>query len=95
VCETDDEAEEIASSGAMMMALLRRGELIPVPPIDKALRFVRSSRSTARPQGGRRPRHRRARHRACWHRSGGRGYGADEVIVVTITPTRPAGAPTS
>ncbi|HEY1524046.1 MAG TPA: LLM class flavin-dependent oxidoreductase, partial [Solirubrobacteraceae bacterium] len=43
VCaETDEEAEEIAASGAMMMALLGRGELIPVPPIEKALRYVRS-----------------------------------------------------
>ena len=87
VCaETDDEAEEIASSGAMMMALLRRGELIPVPPIDKALRFVRSQQIDLRdPQGGRR----RVIGAPDTVRAGiervTEEYGADEVIVVTIT----------
>ena len=63
VCaDTDNEAEEIASSGAMMMALLRRGELVPVPTIDKAMRYVRSQQLDCATQ--RRPpaRHRRAGH---------------------------------
>jgi luciferase family oxidoreductase group 1 len=86
VCaETDDEAEEIASSGAMMMALLRRGELILVPPIDKALRFVRSEQIDLRdPQGGRR----RIIGAPDTVRAGieqvAEQYRADEVIVVTI-----------
>lgn len=38
--DTDDEAERLASSGIMTFKLLRRGQLIPIPPIDKALRFL-------------------------------------------------------
>lgn len=41
VCaETDDEAQRVASSARMTRALLNEGKLIPVPPIDKALRFL-------------------------------------------------------
>jgi luciferase family oxidoreductase group 1 len=56
VCaETDDEAEELASSGAMVMALLRRGQLITIPPPDRAMRFVKSEGIDLRnPQGRRR-----------------------------------------
>jgi len=87
VCaDTDDEAEEIASSGAMMMALLRRGELVPVPTIDKALRYVRSQQLDLRnPNGGRR----RVIGAPDTVRAGieqvAEEYGADEVVVVTIT----------
>jgi luciferase family oxidoreductase group 1 len=38
--ETDDEAQRIASSARMTRTLLNEGRLIPVPPIDKALRFL-------------------------------------------------------
>src|SRR5436305_2216612 len=38
--ETDAEAVRLASSSRMTLALLRRGELIPVPPPDKALAFL-------------------------------------------------------
>ena len=42
VCaETDDEAERLASSARMLMALMHRGQLIPVPPVEKALAFLR------------------------------------------------------
>jgi luciferase family oxidoreductase group 1 len=87
VCaDTDDEAEKIASSGAMMMALLRRGELIPVPPIDKAMRFVRSEQIDLRDPHGRR---RRVIGAPDTVRAGleqvAEEYGAAEVIVVTIT----------
>src|SRR5512133_4045631 len=41
VCaETDDEAERLASSSMMSFTLLVRGQLIPVPPVDRALRFL-------------------------------------------------------
>jgi luciferase family oxidoreductase group 1 len=40
--ETDEEAHRLAASGRMTMTLLRRGRLIPVPPPDKALRFLQS-----------------------------------------------------
>ena len=87
VCaDTDDEAEEIASSGAMMLALLRRGELVPVPTIDKAMRYVRSQQLELRnPNGGRR----RVIGAPDTVRAGieqvAEEYGAEEVIVVTIT----------
>ena len=87
VCaDTDDEAEAIASSGAMMMALLRRGELVPVPTIDKAMRYARSQQLDVRnPNGGRR----RVIGAPDTVRAGiervAEEYGADEVIVVTIT----------
>lgn len=41
VCaETGEKAQRIASSARMTRALLNQGQLIPVPPIDKALRFL-------------------------------------------------------
>jgi luciferase family oxidoreductase group 1 len=38
--ETDEEAQRIASSARMTRALMNEGKLIPVPPIDRALRFL-------------------------------------------------------
>jgi luciferase family oxidoreductase group 1 len=35
-----DEAERLASSSRMAMALLRRGQPGPIPPVDKALRYL-------------------------------------------------------
>jgi len=41
VCaETDEDAQRIASSARMTRALLNQCQSIPVPPIDKALRFL-------------------------------------------------------
>jgi luciferase family oxidoreductase group 1 len=41
VCaETDDEARRVAASAKMMFTLFFRGQLIPIPPIDKALAFL-------------------------------------------------------
>ncbi len=41
VCaETDEEAQRLASSARMTRALMNQGQLIPVPPIEKALRFL-------------------------------------------------------
>lgn len=37
--ETDEEAELLATSSRMAFTLLRQGRLIPVPPVEKALRF--------------------------------------------------------
>ena len=87
VCaETDEEAERIASSGAMMMALLRQGRLVPVPPPEKAMRFVASQSIDLRnPQGDRRrviggPETVRAGIEQVADE-----YGAEEAILVTIT----------
>jgi luciferase family oxidoreductase group 1 len=38
--ETDEEAERLASSIAMSMAMLRQNRPIPVPPPEKALRYL-------------------------------------------------------
>jgi luciferase family oxidoreductase group 1 len=52
--ETDEEAQRIASSARMTRALLNEGRLIPVPPIDTALRFLAergaNADSVARPR---------------------------------------------
>ena len=38
--ESDEEAQHLAASGRMAITLLRRGQLIPVPPPEKALEFL-------------------------------------------------------
>jgi luciferase family oxidoreductase group 1 len=38
--DTNEEAQRLASSARMTRTLLNEGKLIPVPPIDKALRFL-------------------------------------------------------
>src|SRR3954470_15796600 len=40
--ETDEEAQRLAASSRMTLRLLRRGQLIPVPPPEKALRYLES-----------------------------------------------------
>ena len=87
VCaETDDEARRLASSSTMAFSLLQRGELIPVPPVDRALRFL--AEQPPRPHGMQRAR-RRIVGSPATVRSGieavAAEYRADEVMVVTIT----------
>src|ERR1700761_1132196 len=87
VAPTDDEAEYLASSSRMSFTKLRRGQLIAVPPPGEATEFLaREARLT--PSGeipGRRgvvgsPEKVRAGLEQV-----ASAYGADEVIVVTIT----------
>ena len=84
--DTDEEAQRLATSSRMTLTLLRRGQLIPVPPPEKALRFLESEgKSASSTAGGRRavigsP----AKVRAGLEELA-QAYGADEVIVVTIT----------
>jgi luciferase family oxidoreductase group 1 len=77
-----EEAERLASSSRMAMTLLRRNRLIPVPPVEKALRFLEQDGAAA------------FRRRAVLGapeavRAGieeiAAAYGAEEAIVVTIT----------
>jgi len=81
--ETDEEAQRLASSSRMTFTLLRQGRLIPVPPPEKALRFLAT-------EEGRRGAGRRGvigspdTVRAGIEEVAAR-YGAEEVIVVTIT----------
>jgi luciferase family oxidoreductase group 1 len=89
---TDEEAEYLATSSRMTLTLLRRGQLIPVPPPEKALEFLRREgklgpRDSGRP-GGQLP----GRRGVIGSPEKVRGelehlasdYGAEEVIVVTI-----------
>ncbi len=83
---TDEEAQYLASSSRMTLRLLRRGELIPVPPPEKAIEFLaREGKSVATATPGRRaiigsPEKVRAGLETL-----AQEYGAEEVIVVTIT----------
>ena len=78
-----DEAQRLAASSRMTFTLLRQGRLIPVPPVEKALRFLETQAASAAPR-------RRAvvgdptsvRHEL---EAVADEYGAEEVIVVTIT----------
>src|SRR5256885_1545876 len=82
--DTDEEAQRLAASGRMTFTLLRQGRLIPVPPPEKALRFLEKEGRSG-PGSGRRgvvgdP----ATVRAGLERVAA-DYGAEEVVVVTIT----------
>ena len=84
IADSDAEAERLASSARMAMKMLRRGRLIPVPPVGQALRFLEhEGRGPGR--GGRRmvlgaPETVRERLEEV-----AAAYGAAELIVVTIT----------
>jgi luciferase family oxidoreductase group 1 len=87
ICAEDDEqARRLAASGRMTFTLLRRGQLIAVPPPEKAVRFLESDD----PRGGQPRSERRAvvgspetvREQL---EEVVAGYGAEEAIVVCIT----------
>jgi len=87
VCAEDDEqARLLAASGRMTFTLLRRGQLIAVPPPEKAQRFLASDDRAAGPRSERRravigsPESVRAQLEEVVA-----GYGAEEAIIVTIT----------
>jgi luciferase family oxidoreductase group 1 len=82
--DTEEEAWRLTASSRMAMAMLRRGRMIPVPPVEQALRFLESEGEPV--VGGSRritagtPEQVRAGLETIAQQ-----YGADEVIVVTIT----------
>jgi luciferase family oxidoreductase group 1 len=84
--DDEQEAERLASSSRMAFKMLRRGRLIAVPPPEQALRFLAAEGE----QPGAPPRGRRTivgapdKVRAQVEQLAA-DYGADEVIVVTIT----------
>ena len=87
--DTDEEAQRLASSSRMTLTLLRQGRLIPVPPVEKALRFL-EERGSSPDTAGRRaiigsPPKVRARIEEL-----AAAYGAEEVMVVTITHSHDA-----
>jgi luciferase family oxidoreductase group 1 len=86
ICAEDDEqAQRLAASGRMTFTLLRRGQLIAVPPPEQALRFLELDDRSGQPRSERRavvgsPETVRAQLQEVVA-----SYGAEEVIVVTIT----------
>jgi luciferase family oxidoreductase group 1 len=83
---TDEEAQILATSSRMTFTLLRRGELIAVPPPEKAVEFLQRE---GKPINGARPGRRSIvgspeKVRAEVEQLA-QEYGAEEVIVVTIT----------
>jgi luciferase family oxidoreductase group 1 len=79
---TDEEAHELAASIRMSMAMLRRGRPIPVPTPAKARRFLAQEGD---PPTGRRSIVGDPETVRAGIESAAAEYGADEVIVVTIT----------
>jgi luciferase family oxidoreductase group 1 len=84
--ETDEQAQLLAASGRMTFTLLRRGELIAVPPPQEAVRFLE--------QDDRDPEAPRSKRRALLGAPASvraeleevvSSYGAEEAIVVAIT----------
>jgi luciferase family oxidoreductase group 1 len=83
---TDEEAQRLASSSRMMFTLFFRGQLIQIPPVGKALKFLAEQPSSDDPLRGRR---RVIVGSPSTVRAGIEGaireYDADEVMIVTIT----------
>jgi luciferase family oxidoreductase group 1 len=84
--ETDEEAQRLAASARMAMMMLRRGRPIAIPPVDKAVRFLESEGEAldAMPPGRRTVVGSPATV-AAGLREAAESYGADEVVVVSIT----------
>jgi luciferase family oxidoreductase group 1 len=84
--DTEEEAQRLAASHRMAFKMLRRGRLIPVPPPDKAVRFLASEGERAdQPPAGRRAIVGAIDKVRAQVEQLAADYGADEVIVVTIT----------
>ncbi len=83
--DTDAEAERLALSGRMMFTLLRRGEVVAVPTVERAERFFAAERARGALPVGRRT----VVGSPATVRAGledvARTYAADELMVVTIT----------
>jgi luciferase family oxidoreductase group 1 len=84
--DTDEEAERLAASSRMTLTLLRRGHLIAVPPPEDAIEFLERE---GKPVTGALPGRRGIIGSPATVRAGleqlAADYGAEEVIVVTIT----------
>jgi alkanesulfonate monooxygenase SsuD/methylene tetrahydromethanopterin reductase-like flavin-dependent oxidoreductase (luciferase family) len=84
--DTDEEAANLAASSRMTLTLLRRGQLIPVPSPEKAIAFLTSE---GKPVTGMATGRRGIVGSPDTVRAGlervAAEYGADELIVVTIT----------
>ena len=90
VCaDTDAEARRIAASSVMSFRLLQRGQLIPVPPVEKALAFLEAEGTPAASASLPMRTRRRVVGAPQTVKEGleevAREYGAGEVMIVTIT----------
>jgi luciferase family oxidoreductase group 1 len=84
--ETEEEARRLASSSKMMFTLFFRGQLIPIPPVEKALEFLaREPQSTTPMPNGRRAIVGAPDTVRAGIEQVARDYEADEVMIVTIT----------
>jgi luciferase family oxidoreductase group 1 len=88
VCADDEDARRLAASSVMCFRLLQRGQLIAVPPVEKALAFLDTDSPRATTGVPIRTRRRvvGSPHRV---KAGleevAREYHADELMIVTIT----------
>ncbi|MDQ3740786.1 MAG: LLM class flavin-dependent oxidoreductase, partial [Actinomycetota bacterium] len=82
--ETDEEAQRLAASSRMTLALLRQGRLIPVPPVEKALRFLEERGAAPESRSRRAIIGAPAKVRAGLEELAS-DYGAEEAMIVTIT----------
>lgn len=87
--DTDAEATELAASARMCSAVQRQGGSIPVPPVAKALDYLRTREPSSEPASRRALVGSQATVRAGIEEVA-REYGAEEVIVVTITHSHEA-----
>jgi luciferase family oxidoreductase group 1 len=84
--DSEEEAARLSASSRMAFKMLRRGRLIPVPPVDKAVRFLESEGETVgTPPPGRRTIVGGIDKVRAQIEQLADDYGVDEVIVVTIT----------
>ncbi|HWF51964.1 MAG TPA: LLM class flavin-dependent oxidoreductase [Solirubrobacteraceae bacterium] len=85
--DTEEEAQRLASSSRMTMRMLAQGRLIAVPSVEKAMRYLAAQGSA--PAGDRERRRRATIGDPEQVRAGleavAAEYGADELMVVTIT----------
>ena len=83
--DSEQEAHELASSSMMAMRELRAGRLIAVPPVEKALRYLERQGDAVPAGGGRRMTLGTGEQVRAGLEQLAESYGAEEVIVVTIT----------
>jgi len=82
---SDEEAEHLALSSQMAFKMLRRGQLIPVPSPEKAASWLASEGGPRNASSGRRSIVGSPEKVRAGLEEAASEYGADEVIVVTIT----------
>jgi luciferase family oxidoreductase group 1 len=87
VCaDSDEQARRVAASARMTFTLLRRGQLIAIPPPERALAFLEADdRSGAQPRSQRRAVIGSPETVRAGLAEVAASYGADEAIAVTIT----------